>query len=204
MLQARVGSDKVPVASIHVFFDVQDPPDMGELTALRRMNPVLPIHLDSSEHVSGWGESTVQTEFEAFRKVSRGINDDDLIMKTDSDVLFLDHQIFQLILADSYSDSFFQPVSRKLVIYGQGGCYFLRSRIANKLSFDFERYGARVQEMLDLPDCPEDFCVYQSAVRASGHARCTKFYGKSVLHFEGPDKSPMKTAYEELCQSYSP
>lgn len=176
------------IAAVHIGEDPDDPltPDVRARLAVSG----LPLRFGQWGKVTGYGEDTIVSELRAFCEIAGTVETGDWLMKVDSDVLFLNGDLFDQ-MAHCHGEMVGQRERAwgSAYQYAQGGVYFLRAgseflqqqvtkeyihQIATQTEGRFsviaQDYGKKM-----MAQCPED-AVMDALVRASGGAVELKDY----------------------------
>lgn len=131
--------------------------------------------------VSGWGVDTLLRELALFRKILQEHVEPGArwIMKLDSDVLFLNDNVFRLVAACD-ADVVGQPCAHRAgLTYAQGGCYFLATHFAARLvGVPVADAIQKLSKQLELPvyRLPEDASIFKLAQHSGARVLFSDFY----------------------------
>ena len=176
------------VGRVYIGEDPDDPLSSEDKTRLGAIG--LPLSYGSWGKVTGYGETTILSELQAFRDVAAGMNANDWIVKVDSDVLFLNNSAFgyaQHQVADLVGN---KELAWGAFPYSQGGCYFLRAGwVCQSGAMEFGEVRAMAKDVLHrfhliaenknkwrMPQCPEDAFMHQFVGDRGGRIRLSNYY----------------------------
>lgn len=202
------------VGSVRVHCDRLDPLSTEQLDELSRV--LQNYTYDVGATVTGWGLQTLLKELELFGQLGAAVPENHYIAKVDSDVLFGSEDMFRRVVASS-DDYLGQRFTHQFgYSYLQGGCYFLRAKLARRVA------RSRIRKAV-LETCrricvpvfafPEDAVVYSIATGLTASIGFTDCYfplseidqfrfggtgEKSIVHFQGFEGSECRAKMLEL------
>jgi Methyltransferase domain len=116
-----------PIKEINVYMDKGDPLSDVECQLLRSESPY-PVKFHQTAYAMSWGgPNVILNELYGFQDMASGMETKDVLMKFDSDVLFISDAIFKLIESIDAGAIGTQPYYERSD-YLQGGCYFVRAK----------------------------------------------------------------------------
>ena len=160
-LKSLIKLNSIYLGKIYLYIDEGDYVDEKDVIKLNKITSN--IILRKTNNITGYGERCVLSELKVFDEVSKEISNNDYIAKADSDIIFLNDNIFHQVL-DSNMDLVGHEVDcYKPFTYVQGGLYFIRSYIVPKIIK--HNYREIIDEVLfrintnltnKIDTCPED------------------------------------------------
>jgi hypothetical protein len=157
------------VSEIFVYMDKKDPFTDAQRELLRSESRY-PLHFQVTKYPMAWaGVGVLLNEMHAFRMIAEQMTPDAIVMKFDSDVLFLSDAIFTFV---KNSDGGAVGTSIHQIHGGhsndiQGGCYFIFAKELNAIASQ-PITGIAMQVSRDIdPKLPEDR-VISGLLRRSG------------------------------------
>ncbi len=122
------------IGNIYLYIDENDFINKDDEVELSNMSSK--IILRKTKNITHTGEKLIISELKAFDEVSREIDKDDYIAKTDSDIIFLNNDIFNKVLNSEMVLIGFE-IDEFILTFTQGGLYFIKSDfIQNIIDFD--------------------------------------------------------------------
>jgi hypothetical protein len=123
---------RAPISRVYIFMDKGDPLSDAECEQLRAESRY-PITFRLTKFpMSSWGPKVQLSELGAYREIVKQMSDSDMLVKFDSDVLFISSEIFQFVTR-SMAGAVGTHVSKLHASEGQeeymqGGCYFIGAK----------------------------------------------------------------------------
>ncbi len=139
------------VGMVHVFFDKANTPTGMEVRRISEAHVDVCIH--STEHQARGGSKMFRTEIEAYKKIADHFTEPgDWLMKCDCDTFWLKPTILDHVLESKASMVGHASINLDMIVWTQGGCYFLRAGKVGKLQLDAEGLEARMVRMFKYHD----------------------------------------------------
>jgi len=131
-LKSLTRLDSPYLGNISVYIDIHDPLSEDQKLILWRISHQIQIR--ATHNIVGTGKDYIISEIIAFQEVSQEIHSHDYVMKVDSDIIFLDDDIFYQVLISSNILVGHKEDRRPHFPYIQWWCYFMRADSTPKLA----------------------------------------------------------------------
>lgn len=208
------------IASIRVYVDAKDPLTQSEIDKLSSISTN--IRIINCKKVTGFGISSLYTQMEVIRSLIPLIQPIDVLVKIDSDVLFISRTIFLHARSKNFDLLGDRCLDFKGNEYTQGGCYFLSTSFICALSKS--HIGEALKETVRITcstpmTVPEDAFVYRLVSLAGMKVEFVNYYLpvfkirslsredlqiSSLIHFErrifGESRSKMSEIFDEVVE----
>lgn len=189
------------IGNIYIYIDEDDYLDIEQINTIKSLRDCIIIR--KTKYIIGYGKDYIMSEISAFEQVSKEIDTEDYIAKTDSDVIFIKDKIFeQVIYSNKILIGFEENSIRPSFV--QGGLYFIKSYFIKEIiNFDqsvFKEVADNFFHKLDnklitvSDKYPEDAVIYSIIKKKTDQIlfisfmMIPKYYNTknpSIIHFAG-------------------
>lgn len=196
------------VGNIYLYIDEDDYLNEKQINILKKIDESFIIR--KTNNITGLGKKYILSELRAFEEVSREIGSDDYVAKTDSDVIFLNDNIFRQTLESDmvligYKERFYDKF-----VYTQGGLYFIKANFISKIiNYNHQKIIEHVLSLMNIDlsktyECPEDVFFYFLIKKHTNKILFLPFMNipflrkekkPSVIHFMNTKKSMKYFSY---------